>query len=80
MLNADAERWNMNSALPQPSRASQRLLTPAEVIELLAITESHFRKLVFTKRLPTVRIGRLVRVRPGELEKWLASCSTPAQE
>jgi len=35
------------------------------------IKESTLRAWVFQEKIPVVRIGRLVRFRPSEIEKWL---------
>lgn len=51
----------------------KRLLTPEEVCTLLGIKMSKFRSAVFKKQIPVVKLGRLVRVDPKELEEWINS-------
>lgn len=51
----------------------KQLLTPNEVCTILQITMSKFRHAVFKKQIPVIRIGRLLRIDPEELEKWILS-------
>jgi excisionase family DNA binding protein len=47
------------------------LLTLAEVAALLRINERTIRRMVATRRLPCVRIGRQIRFTPEALSRWL---------
>jgi excisionase family DNA binding protein len=58
----------------------ERLLTLEQVAERLQIKMAFLRKMVFQRRLPVTRVGRLVRVRERELERWIESRTTPARE
>lgn len=49
----------------------EELLSIRDVSELLKIKESTLRAWVFQRRIPVVRLGRLVRFRLSELTKWL---------
>lgn len=52
---------------PQPST----LLTVEEVATRLGVTVRHIRQLVFERRIPYLKWGRLVRFDPHELDVWL---------
>ena len=49
----------------------EKLLDVKQVSELLAVRESTLRAWVFQRKIPFIRVGRLVRFRPSVLEKWL---------
>jgi excisionase family DNA binding protein len=42
-----------------------------QVAFLLGVTERHVRRLVFERRIPFIKWGRLLRFDPAELEAWL---------
>lgn len=44
-----------------------------DISELLKVKESTLRAWVFQKRIPTVRVGALVRFRLSDIEKWIKS-------
>lgn len=48
-----------------------------EVAEMLRIARSRAYELVADEEIPSVRIGRSIRVSRGELEKWLEERSYP---
>lgn len=48
-----------------------------EVAEMLRIARSRAYELVADEKIPSVRIGRSIRVSRGELEKWLEERSYP---
>lgn len=50
----------------------ERLLTVKEAAHRLACSEAAIRKWVYQRRLPVVKVGRLVRVRPADLEATVA--------
>lgn len=49
------------------------LLTAEQVAEMLQINRSFAYALMRRGEIPTVRLGRSVRVRPQDLEKYIAS-------
>jgi excisionase family DNA binding protein len=50
-----------------------QLLTIDQVAERLGITVRHVRRLVAEKRVPYLKVGKLVRFNPDEIKQWLAS-------
>jgi excisionase family DNA binding protein len=57
---------------PTESRGGvDRLLTVAEVAELLRLSVRSVRRLIAEKQLRVVRVGRSVRVRPEDLKSFL---------
>jgi excisionase family DNA binding protein len=61
-----------------PQAAEARLLTVPEVAERLNTGERMARRLIAERRVPTVKIGRHVRVRASDLEQWIQSNTRPA--
>lgn len=47
------------------------LLTVKDVAEMLRMTVRGIRGLVFSKRIPFLKIGRLVRFSRRDIEKWI---------
>lgn len=60
-----------------PDASSARLLRVEDVADQLTVSRSMAWKLVAAGELRSVRIGRAVRVRPADLEAYLAD---PARE
>jgi len=58
----------MEALLDKPSTAGR-----------LGITERHLDYLVTKRRIPFVRVGRLIRFKPSDLELWLEENRTEAQ-
>lgn len=57
--------------IPRQGRTSQ-LLTVDEVAQRLSVSVAYVRRcLVFEKRIPIVKIGRLVRIDEGDLEAFI---------
>ncbi|MGH8997585.1 MAG: helix-turn-helix domain-containing protein [Acidimicrobiales bacterium] len=54
----------MASTLPQ-------LLTIDQLAEQLGITVRHVRRLIAERRVPFLKVGRLIRFDPGEIAGWL---------
>ena len=54
-----------------------RLLTTAEVAEKLHISVAHAYKLLKDGKIPTVRFGKLVRVRKEDLDKYIFEKTGP---
>lgn len=59
---------------------NQILLSVADVAELLAVREGHVRRLVFDRRIPYLKVGRLVRFDRREIDEWLAEMRRPVVE
>lgn len=50
-----------------------QLLTIDQLAERLGITVRHVRRLVAERRVPYLKVGKLVRFRPDEIAAWLES-------
>lgn len=59
-------------------RDSQQLLTLADVARITGTSERFARRLIQERRLPTVKVGRYVRVWPADLDAYLAAQTRPA--
>lgn len=55
---------------PQESEASLALLTIPQVAACLGVCRAHVYKLIHSG-LPTIKLGRLVRIHRQSLESWL---------
>lgn len=55
---------------PVPS-GGRRLLDIDAVAEQLSTSVRHLRRLVQERRIPVVRVGRLIRFDPVDLDAWL---------
>jgi excisionase family DNA binding protein len=49
----------------------ERLLTLREVAEILRASPTTLRIWASKRKIPIIKVGRMVRVSPQELEKWL---------
>ena len=49
----------------------ERLLKPADVAEILQVSKAHAYVLMKRGEIPSVRIGKIVRVRLEDLERYL---------
>ena len=58
---------------------TERLLTAAEVGELLSVPVSWVRESARSGAMPCVRLGRYVRFEREAVEEWLASCRQPGR-
>jgi excisionase family DNA binding protein len=54
------------------------LLDSPATAKRLGITERHLRELVVRRDIPFVRVGRLIRFVPADLETWVAENRTEA--
>ncbi len=54
-----------------PSGGRRRLLHIDAVAEQLSTSVRHIRRLVHERRIPVVRVGRLIRFDPVDLDAWL---------
>ena len=62
--------------MADPSPASDRLrplLTVADVAEILNLHPRSIRRLIADGRLPVVRLGGVIRIRPEAVEELIAS-------
>ena len=53
------------------NRQQTKLLTPDEVAEMLRLARKTVIVMARDGKIPCVRIGRLVRFDPAEIERWL---------
>ena len=49
----------------------EKLLTVKDLEDRLNIPRSTIRAWIYQKRIPVVRIGRLVRFKESDLERWI---------
>ena len=63
----------MAAPSPAPAALMRPLLTVAEVGELLRLSPRSIRRLIADGRLPIVRLGRAIRIRPQDVEALVAS-------
>jgi excisionase family DNA binding protein len=55
------------------------LLDITELSRITSIKVMTLRKFVAHRRIPFVKVGRLVRFRPTEIETWLSTCSVAVE-
>ncbi len=67
---AESDTRGVQRPLPdaRPLRARNSLLSAKEAAKMLSCTEAAVRKWIYQRRLPTVKVGRLTRVRLADLE------------
>ena len=70
----------MNTTAKTENSTDERLLRVREIAELLGVHPQSVRRLVWNGTLPSVRVGQSVRVRAGEVQRFLDSCPTAAKE
>ncbi len=73
MATTSDSRGRARTILDSPAGEMQPLLDIPEVARLLGVGERHVRRLVFERRIPFVKWGRLVRFNPSDLRDWIAS-------
>jgi excisionase family DNA binding protein len=54
----------------------ERLLKPADVAEILQVSKAHAYILMKRGEIPTLRIGKIVRVRLEDLERYINEKAT----
>ena len=54
----------------------ERLLKPADVAEILQVSKAHAYVLMKRGEIPSVRIGKIVRVRLEDLERYINEKNT----
>jgi len=57
----------------------RRLLDTAAVAERLSTSVRHIRRLVQERRIPVVRVGRLIRFDPVDIDAWLDAHRSSAE-
>lgn len=61
-----------------PVTSSGDLLTVEQAADYLNITDHFVRRLIRERRIPFLKVGRLVRLRRTDIEAYLAECAVPA--
>ena len=61
-----------------PTPDEDRLLSPLEVAEQLGVSDPTVYNWIREKRIAALKMGRLLRIRQGELERFVAANSTTA--
>jgi excisionase family DNA binding protein len=51
----------------------QPLLSIAEVCRMLSLSRPKIHELIVHEGLPTIKLGRAVRISPASLQRWLAN-------
>lgn len=59
-----------------PPLDPNRLLKPQEAADRLTVSLSTLRRLIKSGRLPVVRVGHAIRIRPADLEEFLTPATT----
>jgi excisionase family DNA binding protein len=59
---------------------NSRLLSAAECADLLALNLSTIYALVHQQRIPHVKLGRALRFRPEDIERWVQSQAKEARD
>jgi excisionase family DNA binding protein len=62
------------------ARASTRLLSIDQAAEALGVTPRMIRRLTSNRRLPFVKVGRLVRIREDDIIRCVIDWTVPAVE
>ena len=65
--------------LMDPATEAPMLLTIEDAAKRLTTSERHVRELIYRRRLPFVKVGRLVRFDRGDLEAWIADRKVAAE-
>ena len=61
-----------------PVNSSGDLLTVEQAADYLNFTEHFVRRLIRERRIPFLKVGRLVRLRRAKIDAYLAGCAVPA--
>lgn len=61
-----------------PASTTGDLLTVEQAADLLNITDHFVRRLIRERRIPFLKVGRLVRFRRADIEAYLVQCAVPA--
>jgi excisionase family DNA binding protein len=68
---ADFDVLMVDGAKRRSREALQPLLTLAEVATVLQLSEKTVRRLVASRRIPCLRLGRQLRFVPGDVFRWI---------
>lgn len=52
-----------------------KLLTITDLASLLQVSPQSIRKWIFQRSIPYVKVGRLIRFKPSEIDRWLNETS-----
>ena len=63
-----------------PTPDPDRLLSPLEVAEQLGVSDQTVYNWIREKRIAALRMGRLLRIRQSDLERFVAANSTAAAD
>lgn len=63
-----------------PATGQPTLLTINDVAECLGVSVRHVRRLVFERRIPYLKWGRLLRFDVDDIDAWLADSRIPADD
>lgn len=75
----DSRATSGKRASTEPRQAtSGELMTVEQAADYLNINEAFVRRLIQERRLPFLKVGRLVRLRQTALDRWLAAAEVPA--
>lgn len=69
----------MSTLTPVAELDPLRLLTVPEAADATGLDERAIRHLIFTRRIPVVRLSRSVRIRRADLAAVIESATTPAR-
>lgn len=61
---------------PRTSVLVTAYLTPSEAATYVGITERQVRSLVYRRAIPFTKVGRLLRFRVADLDRWLEGNTT----
>ncbi len=65
---------------PRPRQADEdALCMPSEAAEYLHVTERWIRRAIAERRIPYVKVGRLVRFRKSDLDAYIEAQRVPAE-
>ena len=53
------------------AKPAKELLTPRETAEEFGMTESYWRKQIFNKTIPIVKMGKSVRLKRADIERFI---------
>jgi excisionase family DNA binding protein len=51
----------------------EELLTVKDIMRILQVTEQTVQRYVLRKKIPYLKINRMLRFRPSEIDQWIAS-------
>ena len=65
-----------STRIPRPGtgpgfEASARLMTLVEVADYLRVSAKTIRRLVAGRKLPCIRLGRVLRFQPADVDRWV---------